>query len=173
MKHLLDNELFTYFCIHPSAELGIRALGKEMNVSPTQVSRLAEPLIKEEILNVKVIGRNKVLSSNKQNQKFVLYKKWNNLILLIKEGIMEEFAKDPVQSAILFGSFRRGEDIETSDIDIAISEKKGYDFSKIEKKMKRKIVIHDINSISIEDVKQGTVLFGEMPSQEKEMIKNA
>jgi len=166
MKHVLDNELFTYFCIHPSSAQGIRELGKSLHVSPTQISRLAAPLLKENLLKEKQVGRSRILSANKQNSHFYLWKQWKNIYLLITSGILSQFEEHPVRSAVLFGSFRRGEDTEKSDIDIALSERVQLDFAILEKKLKRKLQIHLLPNAPptlLENIRQGIVLWGVMP----------
>jgi len=54
------------------------------------------------------------------------------------------------KAIIVFGSYSRGEDIETSDIDLIVVSKikKNINFSKLEKLFKR-----NINMIIIEDLK--------------------
>ncbi|MBI2576573.1 nucleotidyltransferase domain-containing protein [Candidatus Woesearchaeota archaeon] len=166
MKHILDNELFTYFCIHPSTAKGIRELGKALHLSPTQISRLAAPLLKEDLLQEKKVGRSRVLGANKQNSRFFLWKRWKNVYLLIESGILEQFEEHPVRSAVLFGSFRRGEDTEKSDIDIALSEEVPVDFAHLEKKLKRRLQVHLLPNAPptlLENIRQGIVLWGVMP----------
>ena len=58
---------------------------------------------------------------------------------------MEEQYGHP-EAIILFGSYSRGEDTETSDIDLAVAttKKLSLNLTLYEKKLKRKISIHEI-----------------------------
>ena len=60
----------------------------------------------------------------------------SNLIDFIEEKLMPK-------SIVLFGSYQRGEDIESSDIDIFVEcKKEKLDIKKFEKKFERKIEFH-------------------------------
>mgnify|MGYP001576023803 CR=1 FL=1 len=71
-------------------------------------------------------------------------------------------------SIILFGSYSKGEDIETSDIDILIisKAKKELKFLEIEKKLKRKInimIVEDLkklDSLIVDKIYNGIILYG-------------
>lgn len=75
---------------------------------------------------------------------FKLYKR-NDILLRLHESklvyfLSETFAPDAI---VLFGSASRGEDIETSDIDLLIvAKEKDVDLKKFEKKLNRKISLH-------------------------------
>lgn len=82
--------------------------------------------------------------ANLDSKKFIKLKKINNLSELINSGLIE-FIGDKImpKSIVLFGSYSRGEDIETSDIDLFIESKEiNLDLVKFEKKMNRKVEIH-------------------------------
>jgi predicted nucleotidyltransferase len=81
----------------------------------------------------------------------------SNLINKLKE-------KYP-KSIILFGSYNKGEDIESSDIDIFVDLNKfKFDSSEFERSLKRKIHLifrQEPNKSLLESINQGTLLFGE------------
>ncbi len=98
-----------------------------------------------------------------------------NLNFVYNSGLVEllvDYFKNP-KALILFGSFRRGEDISNSDVDIAVEseETKEYEtiglreLSEFEKIIKRKIQIHLFNRESIDinvfnNIANGIVLWG-------------
>jgi predicted nucleotidyltransferase len=96
------------------------------------------------------------------------YKKIYNISFLIESGIIEHiWNRIMPKSIILFGSYSRGEDDETSDIDIFVEAKQEkIDTSKFEKKLCRKIQLHfnpDFKSYSSElknNIINGTILYG-------------
>lgn len=79
-----------------------------------------------------------------RNDIFRLYKR-NDILLRIHEcglinSLTEKFAPDAI---VLFGSASRGDDIETSDIDLfLIAKEKEIDAKKFERKLNRKIALY-------------------------------
>lgn len=75
---------------------------------------------------------------------FKLYKRNDILIRIHESGLIEFLADAFVPDAIvLFGSASRGEDIETSDIDLLlIAKEKRVDLKKFEEKLKRKVALN-------------------------------
>lgn len=150
----------------PSQHLGIRALGRSLKISATQVARLTRPLIQQKLLTAETIGRNKVISVNSQNDDFYVYKSWINLFMLLDSGILTELKQQHPKTAVLFGSFRRGQDDENSDIDIALSPPNTLDTTLLAKKLHRQISIHDVSKLAsstIANVRDGVLLWGVMP----------
>lgn len=84
-----------------------------------------------------------------RNEKFVTLKRAYNMYVLMKCGLLtklKEIYEEP-EAIILFGSYSKGEDISKSDIDIAIITHlhKQPDLSPFENKLKRKIVIYEMD----------------------------
>ncbi len=106
--------------------------------------------------------------ANNEGEKFKFYKKIRNMELLYISNIIERIASETSPNAIiLFGSFSRGEDIETSDIDVfVISKEKKIDVTPYEKKLKRKINItfqSDLNNLTKEflnNIINGVIIYG-------------
>ena len=104
-----------------------------------------------------------------RNREFIIAKKYYNLKTICETGLVR-FLRDKYEepeAIILFGSYSKGEDISKSDIDIAIITKKSLDLdlSKYEKKLKRKISIHEIQIKKAEkeflnELANGIVLYG-------------
>ncbi len=85
-----------------------------------------------------------IYKANFHNENYKSYKRIYSLLKL-KESKLIEFLKDALmpKSIVLFGSYRWGEDIEDSDIDLFIeSKKKELNLSKFEKILGRSIQLH-------------------------------
>ena len=94
-------------------------------------------------------------TANKDDDKYRLYKK-NDIVLRLDESGFVKYVTDSIMpnAVVLFGSASRGEDIETSDIDIFIlSKEEKLDLKKFENTLKRKINVYfepDIKNLSKE-----------------------
>lgn len=120
----------------------IREISKRINLAPTSV--------KNHILTLKNLNLIKEKSSkpfdgyisNRDNELFLHYKRSYNLYSLysLKEKIIQSIYPSLF---VVFGSYSKGEDVETSDIDILIISKthKEINLSLEEKQLKRKINI--------------------------------
>ncbi len=82
--------------------------------------------------------------ANKDNEKYKLYKKHDIALRLHESGFIEYLVNNVTPTAIvLFGSAARGEDIETSDVDIfVLAKEENLDLTRFEKQIKRKINIY-------------------------------
>lgn len=85
-----------------------------------------------------------------RNDLFKIYKRNDILIRIHESGLIDFLADIFVPDAIvLFGSSSRGEDIETSDIDLfLIAKEKEVNLKKFEEKLGRKITLHFEEKIS-------------------------
>ncbi len=85
--------------------------------------------------------------------------------MLKNSGLIDKSKEKYPKSIILFGSYDKGEDIETSDIDLCIDSKKfPLDTEKFGKYLKRKVHLifkEEAGKSLNESIKQGTILFGE------------
>lgn len=101
---------------------------------------------------------------------FKMYKKNDILLRLDESGLVEYLDEQLSPNAIvLFGSASRGEDIETSDIDIFIlAKEKELNLKKFETKLKRKVKlffedkIEDVPKELLNNLVNGIVLKGYM-----------
>lgn len=134
---------------NPSIEFHLRELSRLLKLSmPTIIS--ATDILSKEKLIMKIKGKviTKVMA-NRENIDFARYKRLYNLERIYTSGIVDYLltAYNHPKSIILFGSYSRGEDIGSSDIDIAISTNKklSLDLVKYEKTLNRSINIHEVN----------------------------
>lgn len=151
-------ELFFSF---PEKEFGLNKIVKILKISKTTANKVINTLINEKFINRKIIGKNWVLLNNTEH----IYNKTKkiicNLDLLHSSKILEEIEnKFPgYKCIILFGSYRKGDDTEKSDIDIAVEVygKKNLEIEefKILKKLGyRKGVLVNIHLFSREKVNE-------------------
>ena len=138
-----------YFFTNPSAKMRVRQLERTLNIPLPSVIRYCKELEQENILRKEVIGNVTFYTSNR-DKKYFLEKKLFNLKLIYDSGIVEYLKKELSNPVIIvFGSYSRGEDVESSDVDIYIetlSEKK-LNLKKYEDKLSRNIQIFGNKSI--------------------------
>jgi predicted nucleotidyltransferase len=153
------------FFIEPTKVHFIKEISRKINLSPTSVRVHIQTLVKEGL-----IGKAKSEPFNgykalRENQDFIFEKKIGNIVLIKNSGLIDELKEKYPKSIILFGSYNKGEDIETSDIDLYIDSKIfKFNQEKFEKYLKRKIHIiftESADKMLIESINQGTILFGE------------
>ena len=146
----------------------IREIGRKINLAQTSTKNNIKKLEKEGLIIKKHSKPFDGFIANRENEKFLYYKQIHNLYSLydIKNKLIQEFYP---KSLVLFGSYLRGEDNETSDIDLLIVSKikKNIDLSKLEENLKRKVhltFVKDIPNLDKElknKIKNGFVLYGE------------
>ncbi len=158
---------------HPDIEYSLSDLAEEAQVPKSNVGKILEEFYRLEIINITKLTKIWRIRANTQNWLFTRSKIVFNLNYLYQSGIVEflnDYYRNP-KTIILFGSFRTGEDISESDIDIAIeTEEKieeGYQvlslrqlvanrkeqleyITNIENHIKRKIQVHIFNRKNID-----------------------
>lgn len=141
-----------YFFVNPSSRLRVRELERTLKLPLPSVIRYCRELHQENILKIFQIGNSKFYTASK-SEHFLLEKRLFNIKSLYDSGLIDFLKKEYNNPGIiLFGSYSRGEDIETSDVDIYIqtSSKKIVKTEKFDEKLKRNIqifVFNDINNI--------------------------
>lgn len=152
----LQNEIFRLLCIKAGNSLNQRDVAKALRVSPTAISKSLSLLEKEELIKIKRIGSINLLSIefNRENQRALNLKRVENFKMIYESGLVEFlFNNFPGCVVILFGSYSKGEDTITSDLDIAIigSKDKDIDLTKFSKLLGREISINFYKSWKIID----------------------
>jgi len=167
----LQSEIFTLLCKKAGAELNQRTIAKELDVSPTAVSKAIKILHKENLIKIKKDpNMNLILISlNRENIKSMQLKKVENLRQIYVSGLIEELEKEFAGATIiLFGSYSRGDDNIDSDIDLAIIgiKEKDIDLKIFEKELGREIILNfysslkDVHKELRENICNGIVLVG-------------
>ena len=132
------NKVLSFFFSNPTGEFGLNDIVRMLKISKTTANRTIKRLEAEGFLIIRSIGKTWIIKSNQKHYYNETRKIPYNLSLIYSSGIIEEATrKHPeIKSLVLFGSYRKGDDIESSDIDIAAeilgeNETKTYELGKI------------------------------------------
>lgn len=152
----------------PEKKFYLRELERLTGISAPGLMKITKKLEKEEIIESKKEARVKNFYATRTD-KFISLKRAYNINSLVSSGLVD-FLREKYQepeAIVLFGSYSKGEDISTSDIDIAIISLKDFEpaLSKFEKILGRKINIMAINLKKAEpefinSLANGIVLYG-------------
>ncbi len=111
-----------WFFAYPEVKITLTELSKELGISKKTASRIVTDLAKENFLIIEQIGKSWRISCDIQHPYNQIYKVGHNLSLIYSSGIIPEIYKrigNP-KAIVLFGSYRKGDDIGASDLDIAV-----------------------------------------------------
>ncbi|RLG13440.1 hypothetical protein DRN69_05590 [Candidatus Pacearchaeota archaeon] len=137
------DKLLEFFIKYPEKEFHIRQLSKLINKSPTTVSKYLKEFEKKKILKSERKLNHLLFKANVENVKFKQLKLNYNLNLLQNSGIIDYLIREfnYPEAIILFGSFAKGEDISSSDIDLLVvnPSKKEIKLENFEKKLGHKV----------------------------------
>jgi len=140
----IKQKIKEYFFVNPGSRLRVREIERVLKIPLPSVIRYCKELKKEGILTTIKIGNVFFYTADRTNENFLIEKKLYNIKSLYNSGLVE-FLKINLNNPaiIVFGSYSRGEDMETSDIDLYIEtlSKKELNLEKFEKILKRKIQI--------------------------------
>ena len=145
-KNKVAEVLFRY----PEKEFSLSDLAKDAEVAKANIGNILEEFQEVGLINIEKLSKIWRIKANQSNWLYVRNKIVYNLDLIYRSGIVEfliDYFKNP-KAIVLFGSFRNGEDLSTSDVDIAIVSnqinKKEADkvIKKLEKKHKKEIELH-------------------------------
>lgn len=163
--------ILTFFLNEPRREIHLRALARETNLSPAGILKASKNLIKNNIIKVEKDKEKNllILKANRDDNLFFSLKRSRNIYTLSHCGLLKYLIKsyERPEAIILFGSYSKGEDIEESDVDIAIITKRNLqlDLKLFQKKIGRKIKILELNKEKIQKqfwqtLANGIVLYG-------------
>ncbi len=170
-KNKVAGVLFKY----PDKEFSLSDLAREAGVAKANIGYILNEFQKIGLITIEKLTKIWRIKANQTNLLFIRNKIVYNLGFIYGSDLVDfliEHFKNP-KSITLFGSFRKGEDISNSDIDIAIesNEVKEYqitglrELTEFEKIIERKIQIHIFNRNSIDNnlfnnIANGIVLWG-------------
>ena len=151
----------------PTKKFHIREISKILKISAPAVSNAVKKLEYDQL-----IIHNKGFISEiyaKLDDNFRKLKRVYNLKRIYESGLEDYLTKEfPLTTIVIFGSYSRGEDIEKSDIDIAVFNKeKRLDLEIFEKRLNRRINIEFIDFKKVspelkESIINGIVLSGDI-----------
>ena len=159
----------------PEKEFSLSDLAKEANVSKANIGAILNEFQKKDLIKIEKLSKIWRIRLNQTNWLGKKNKMIVNLSFIYNSGLVElliEKYKNP-KAIVLFGSYRNGEDISTSDIDLAIESDEIDDhqiislkeLSEFEVVIGRKIQIHFFNRKSIDtnlfnNIANGILLWG-------------
>ena len=167
----LQNNIFRFLSINAGETFSQRRLAQALQVSPTAVAKSLNLLKKQKIIEFKKDSKMNLtlINFNRDNLKTIGLKRADNLKIIYELKIIDFLEeKFPGSIIILFGSYSMGEDVFTSDIDIAIigCKEKVINLENFEKKIKKEIRINfyknwkEINKNLRDNILNGMVLSG-------------
>lgn len=128
----------------PSYKFHLREIARLAGVHPNSAKSAAVKLKKEGIAIVEKKKHITEISADMKNQGFAKKKRVFNFKKIYDSGIIEYLSEKLAPESIsVIGSYSKGEDIESSDIDIVVlgslKKPENIDISEFEKMLKRKI----------------------------------
>lgn len=138
----------TLFYDNPTTKFSLASISQKTKLAHTSTKNNLINLIKKNIITKIIEKKGKrnfpEYIANRNEKLFILTKKVQNLNNLLNSGLISHIEEQIFpKSIVLFGSYSRGEDIETSDIDIYIeAPKTELNLKPFEKKLTRKIELH-------------------------------
>jgi len=159
----------------PDKEFSLSDLAKLSKVAKANIGKILEELYNNNIIQIIKLSKIWRIKANQENWHFIKSKIIYNLNFVYQSGLVEyltDYFQNP-KSIILFGSFRKGEDLSDSDIDIAVESDEVKDYENVhlrelenfEESINRKIQIHNFNRRNIDmhlfnNIANGIVLSG-------------
>ncbi len=121
LERALD-KILEWFFAYPEEETGLTELCSSIGISKSNGSTIIENLHKEGLLEIRTFGRVWRIKLNREHTSFLKRKIPSNLKHVYESGIIEWIQEHHPEgrAIILFGSYRKGDDISTSDVDIAV-----------------------------------------------------
>jgi len=141
-QHNVKQRLLEHFFQNPTGRYRVRQLERELGLALPSVIRYTGELVDEGFLGKEVIGDTTFFIADRTSASYLLGKLLYNLRSLHASGLIEHLRRiydNP--TLVVFGSYARGEDIETSDVDLYVEtpHKKIGDLTSFEERLGRRI----------------------------------
>lgn len=145
----VNNSILQFFFKNPTKTFHLREIARQTKFSAAGALKSLRKLEERSLVIKQKTRATDNFKANLKNKEFQNLKYLYNLYSIKSSGLID-FLNDKYsfpEAIVLFGSYSKGEDIETSDIDLAIITKKELspDLSRFEKLLERKIVVHEIS----------------------------
>jgi len=160
---------------YPDKEFSLSDLAKEAGVAKGNIGAYIKILEDAGLIRIERLSKIWRIRAARENEHFKRMKTAVNLTKILNSNIVEAVNSrfhNP-KAIVLFGSYRKGEDVTSSDIDIAVEcdESKEYpttelsELAGLEKQLARRIQIHRFNRKSVDinlfnNIANGIVLSG-------------
>lgn len=146
----LQAEIFSFLALNAGKKFSQREIAIALAVSPTAVANSIKQLFIEKLIVVEKTKTINFISFNRDEKKALELKRVENLKNIYSSGL-SDYLEESLAGAtvIIFGSWARGEDTNTSDIDIAVigRKEKPLNLEKYEKLLNRNINMNYYNSL--------------------------
>ena len=146
---MLQMEVFQLLCLKAGQKLSQREIALALNVSPTAVGNSLSLLLKRSLAVVEKMKTIHFVSLNRNEPTALGLKRVENLKQIYLSGLLGYFISELAGGTIvLFGSYARGEDVFSSDIDIVVVGRKSKMLllDKFERVLQRKIHVQFFTS---------------------------
>ena len=168
---ILQQEILKLLFIKSGISLNQRGIARILEVTPPAVMKALPNLEKKDLISIKQDKESKrwSIELNRDNHKVLQLKRVDNLKQIYESGLADFLEKEFAGATIiLFGSYARGEDTTTSDIDIAIigRREKEINLTNFDKMLERTLMINfypsfkEIHKHLRENLFNGIVLAG-------------
>ena len=170
-----EQRVMQVFFTYPEKEFSLTEISNLAHVKKANIGKLLDKLVKKGLITINKLNTIWRICANLRSEKYVRLKLGYNLSFIYQSDIIEflnDYYNNP-KSIILFGSYRKGEDISTSDIDIAIEQDNIKDYGAVKLKelavfealFNRTVQIHlfnkkNVNPNLFDNIINGIVLIG-------------
>jgi predicted nucleotidyltransferase len=159
---------------YPEKEFSLSDLASVSGVAKANIGAILENFEKNDLIEITKLANIWRIRA-KLSWHFLRRKIVYNLNLIYQSGLIEFLYDyfDHPKAIVLFGSFRKGEDVSSSDIDIAIESDKEEEYrvtglrelSDLEKHFRKKVQLHIFNKKTVDinvfnSIANGIVLTG-------------
>ena len=143
----IKKKIKEYFFLNPTVRLRVRQIERELKLPLPSIIRYTKELEQENVLKKTEISNIRLYSANRTSKNYKLQKTLFNIEQL--QNLTDFLIKDYQNPTIVvFGSYSKGEDIETSYIDLYLENIKNIkNIKKFENKLKRNIQLFQYKTI--------------------------
>ena len=115
-------KIMHFFFAFSKEEFSLNEIAKRLGIAKASANRIIIKLEKEGFLQKKIVGKLWQIQANQSHKYFTTKKIPYNLQLVYESDIRDWITKNikETKAIILFGSYRKGDDLSTSDLDIAV-----------------------------------------------------
>jgi len=142
----------------PTERFQLRELSRTSGLSTTGVKSALLELLDSKLIVKTREKKYEFYEANRNDENYKLYKKFFNVKLLYDSGVLDYLEKElnHPEAMFLFGSASKGEDAETSDIDVFVlaSVKKEPNLEWYDRKLKRDIKLVIMTDEDLERAKE-------------------
>lgn len=161
-------KILELFFERPTSEFQLRQISRLVRIAPPSTKRYLQELEREGFVKKLVKNLYPVYRAERDSLLFKNLKKWSLVVELVSNGfsdcVVDACGPDAV---VLFGSASRGEDVESSDVDVAVfAQEVVLDLEKFERRIGRKIsflFVPSFGDLSDElknNIINGVILYG-------------